>query len=512
MRKHLIIGLLCAAAVAHSQTINVRGKIADATNKGIANASVELLKVKQKATSGADGTYALSGSTGIRLSAQELSGNIRLNRGSLELAVLRAAPISIEIFDAKGNLMDKTFVEKAVAGNYRLDLGGRVPANTLSIIKASIGKETKSIPYFAAVLDGDGSSAFAVTSSPATSSADFPKAARLAKVSAIVDTLKVSASGYAAKKVEISSYDTTVNVTLTASEDRWGGPGNPAGPSSGCGKPIGTLKTGHNKITSSATQRDFIIDIPADYKPDHPYRLFFCFHWYGGTDDSIASGQVEFGRGGGPDNYAYYGLKPLALKANEPAIFLAPQGISNGWGGEEKDHAFFEDMLALAKGNLCIDTTRVFVTGFSFGSMFSYSLSTNHQKQIRAGVGIAPANWNIWLPTPLPRDPIAWMQTTGMSDPNCKWINDAGQQLGAKFIALQRGQDNGCAATTDIPTTTVGSKTHMCYDFTGCKQGYPVKACTFDGAHIANVGDGGTGNTGKDSWIPPESWKFFTQF
>jgi len=104
------------------------------------------------------------------------------------------------------------------------------------------------------------------------------------------------------------------------------------------------------------------------------------------------------------------------------------------------------------------------------------------------------------------------MQTTGMSDPNCQWIHDAGLQQGAKFIALQRGQDNGCSVPNDIPTTTVGSKTHMCYDFTGCKQGYPLKACTFDGAHIANVGDGGTGNVGKDSWIPTESWKFFKQF
>jgi hypothetical protein len=52
----------------------------------------------------------------------------------------------------------------------------------------------------------------------------------------------------------------------------------------------------------------------------------------------------------------------------------------------------------------------------------------------------------------------------------------------------------------------------LCYDFSGCKPGYPVKVCTFDGPHEASVGDGGTGNAGKNSWIPPESWKFFTQF
>jgi hypothetical protein len=505
MRKELMLGLpFFLVAFVHSQTMNLRGKITDAANKGIPNATVELLHAKQKTTSGADGAFALNSSTRIRPPTSGLAANIRLEGGTLVLGLVRAAPIRVEIFDAQGNRWDGVSLDHAGAGSYRFDLSRRIPANNLLIVKATVGKETKSIPYFAPAAGGRS----------AIASADyFPQSgALLAKVSASADTLKVSAAGYAAKTLEISSYDTTVNVTLTAAEDRWGGPGNPAGPSSGCGKAIGMLKTGHNKITSGGTERDFIIDIPADYKPGHPYRLFFCFHWYGGTDDSIASGQVEFGRGGGPANYAYYGLKPLALKAGDPAIFIAPQGLSNGWGGAEKDHAFVDDMLALAKGNLCIDSTRVFATGFSFGGMFTYSLSTNHQKQFRAGVGIAPANWNIWLPSPLGRDPIAWMQTTGMSDPNCKWINDASQQLGSKFIGLQRGQDNGCTVPADIPTTTVGSKTHMCYDFAGCKPGYPVKVCTFDGAHIANVGDGGTGNAGKDSWVPPESWKFFTQF
>lgn len=504
MRDRIAYGIpFLLVSLALPQSINVRGKITDAADKPVPNATVELSRAKRTAVSGTDGAYALTGPTGIRTRGPGALAGIRIAKGALELDLDRAGPLRVGIFDAKGNLLDGVSLAAAGAGRYRIGLAGRIPPNRLSIVTATFGGESESVPYFAPD-PAPGAGTASAEASPAGSA--------LAKSAAVTDTLKVSAAGYAAKRVEISSYDTVVNVALTASEDRWGGPGNPAAPSAGCGKPIGTLKTGHNKISSGGTERDFIIDIPSDYKPDRPYRLFFCFHWYGGTDDSIASGQVEFGRGGGPANYAYYGLKPLALAAGDPAIFIAPQGLSNGWGGAEKDHAFVDAMLALAKGSLCVDTTRVFSTGFSFGAMFTYSLSTNHQKQFRAGVGIAPANWNIWLPSPLPRDPIAWMQTTGLSDPNCKWINDAGQQSGAKFIALQRGQDNGCTVPADIPTTSVGSKAHLCYDFSGCKQGYPVKACTFDGPHIANVGDGGTGNVGKDSWIPAESWKFFKQF
>jgi hypothetical protein len=36
--------------------------------------------------------------------------------------------------------------------------------------------------------------------------------------------------------------------------------------------------------------------------------------------------------------------------------------------------------------------------------------------------------------------------------------------------------------------------------------------CTFDGNHQAAPADGGTSDDGLKSWIPTESWKFFTQF
>jgi poly(3-hydroxybutyrate) depolymerase len=237
---------------------------------------------------------------------------------------------------------------------------------------------------------------------------------------------------------------------------------------------------------------------------NHPYRLFFTFHWIGSTDTAVATGQVS---NGGAANWGYYGLKRMATAANDPAIFIAPQGLNGSWG--QQDHPFFDDMLALAKNELCIDTGRVFETGFSFGGMITYSLSTNHQKDLRGAVGIAPANYNIYLPTNT-HEPIAWMSTTGMSDTTCPW--DAGNNRGAKYAAIGHAMDNGCTIPATIPTTMVGSRSHLCYDFQGCRAGYPVKVCTFDGGHIAAHADGGTGDNGLTSWIPTESWKFFTQF
>jgi len=265
-------------------------------------------------------------------------------------------------------------------------------------------------------------------------------------------------------------------------------PGNAPVPSAGCNKDS-TLTSGKKTIKSTNQDRTYIIDIPSNYDKSKPYRLFYTSHWIGSTSEAVR-------------DQNYYFLKPLATAANEPAIFVAPQSDGQTW--QQKDHALFDDILAYVKQNLCIDVSRVFATGFSFGGMITYSLSVNHQKDIRAAVGIAPANYNIYVP-PKTHAPIAWMQTTGMGDTTCPWVQGNSTTNGAKFIGIEHATDNGCTVPSDIPTWKQGN--HVCYDFAGCKAGYPTKVCTFDGGHTNIDAEGASQN-----WIPEESWKFFKQF
>jgi poly(3-hydroxybutyrate) depolymerase len=262
--------------------------------------------------------------------------------------------------------------------------------------------------------------------------------------------------------------------------------GNPPVESEGCGSPT-TIETGKYTIQSSGDQRSYIIDIPDDYDMNTPHRVFYTSHWINSTSEAVR-------------DQDYYFLKPLAEADDVPVIFVAPQSDDGTW--DQIDHALFDDLLAHVKENLCIDTTRVFATGFSFGGMITYSLSTNHQKDIRAAVGIAPANYNIWLPQKT-GEPIAWMQTTGMGDNTCPWVNNEQQRRGAKFIALEHAENNGCTIPNDIPTV---QGDHLCYDFEGCPAEYPVKACTFDGGHTNIDNESGM------NWIATESWDFFMQF
>jgi poly(3-hydroxybutyrate) depolymerase len=266
-------------------------------------------------------------------------------------------------------------------------------------------------------------------------------------------------------------------------------PGNPPVKSAGCGKAT-TVTTGKHSITSSGQQRTYIIDIPDNYDMNRPYRLFYTSHPIGGTSEQVR-------------DMNYYSLKPLALADNEPAIFIAPQSDGATW--QEKDHALFDDLLAFARQNLCFDTTRVFATGFSFGGMITYSLSVNHQDVIRAAVGIAPANYNIFVP-PKTGKPIAWMQTTGMSDGLTPWVNRDSTTQGAKYIAIEHATNNGCEVPETIPTWKEGP--HVCHEFKACGAATPVRACTFDGGHTPNATDPGS----TTNWIPAESWAFFKRF
>jgi hypothetical protein len=64
---------------------------------------------------------------------------------------------------------------------------------------------------------------------------------------------------------------------------------------------------------------------------------------------------------------------------------------------------------------------------------------------------------------------------------------------------------NGC--TWVIPQKVI-SGAHVCTKFAGCKEGYPVEFCSFDGDHVAFPENNDVNNT----WGPKEVWAFFSQF
>jgi poly(3-hydroxybutyrate) depolymerase len=248
-------------------------------------------------------------------------------------------------------------------------------------------------------------------------------------------------------------------------------------------------------MTSAGRERKYTIDIPADYDKNKPYRLIFAMHMMGGHMNTMV-------------NNKFYGLKTYAERDHVPVIFVAPEGYTDQspWRGrDDKDHIFFADMLSLFKDKLSIDTSRVFCTGFSFGAMFTYSLSLEFQKDLRAVACYAPANWNIYLPTNK-HEPLAYFSTTGTTDGTCKYINSDARKQGGKYCVLTHIEDNGLTELPELPLAT--TPTHVTTEFKGLREQYPVIFGSFVGGHTDTMRDPGS----NENWISKETWDFFMRF
>ncbi|WP_437324469.1 RICIN domain-containing protein [Sorangium sp. So ce381] len=248
-----------------------------------------------------------------------------------------------------------------------------------------------------------------------------------------------------------------------------GGGGSPGTRSAGCGIPT-SLTSGNRTINVNGTTRQYVLDIPANYDPNRAYRLVFGWHWRGGSANDVV-------------NNGYYGLKALA---NGSTIFVSPNGIDNGWantGG--RDVAFARAMVDSLKANLCVDTSRVFATGWSFGGMMSNALGCDMPDVFRA---IAPMSGALYSGCNQSNtQPVAVWMSHGLSDSVVPI--SAGRAALDVFV-----RKNGCSTET----SPVGS--NSCVAYQGCREGYPVHRCEFPGDHQT------------PSFASSAIWSFFTQF
>ena len=212
MNRNIVFGLIIAFGVTlHAQTINLHGRVSNSAGQSVANAVVELVKQGSKDTTGSDGVFSIARSiVSIRPISAMLTENMRLEKGILEYTVSQPSPVKIEVFDLKGNILKKELLPKALPGVYHFNIASNPLSYQTLIVKASIGSLVQTfrcISLQKGIFEGN----FTIAS-------PGPASGILAKTAAVVDTLKVSAAGYLPAKINLSSYDTTVNVTLDADQ------------------------------------------------------------------------------------------------------------------------------------------------------------------------------------------------------------------------------------------------------------------------------------------------------
>jgi len=259
--------------------------------------------------------------------------------------------------------------------------------------------------------------------------------------------------------------------------------GGAAMPSAGCGKPA-ALMNGVATIDVSGTARQYTLKLPDNYDQNHPYKLIFGFHWLGGNMGAVVSGNII----GGP----YYGLQSRSAGS---AILVAPYGLpttgglspgAQGWQNTNgQDVAFVKAMLAQFESGLCIDQTRIFSTGFSYGAIFSLTLGCQMSDVFRA---IAPESGEFFGGCNVANArPVAVWQSQGDSDTT---VDPAAAKMANDYFVTK----NHCT------TQTVAVSPSPCVAYQGCDPGFPVTWCEFSGGHM------------PWSMAPNPVWAFFNQF
>jgi poly(3-hydroxybutyrate) depolymerase len=278
----------------------------------------------------------------------------------------------------------------------------------------------------------------------------------------------------------------------------------PAVPSAGCGQ-ARTLQDGTQTIVSGGMNRTYYLETPDAYDNTRPHRVVFMFHWNYGSINAIVNPPDADQNTERP----FYGMGDLT---DDQTIFVVPQGLVGPTGGagwdnpNGRDVNFTDDMLAAISSDLCIDTSRVFTTGFSYGAGMSVALACVRPDTFRAAAVYAPA-FISGVNAAQCTAPIPFFEVHGVDDPIINY------QTGLTILNTFAGV-NGCTAMTPPAPPADG---HSCVSFEGCS--VPTRFCNFGAAagNPFNTSLRGHYPTSKDagqttSWVPAEAWSFITQF
>lgn len=264
-----------------------------------------------------------------------------------------------------------------------------------------------------------------------------------------------------------------------------GSSGTDAVKSAGCGK-TKTLQNGTINITFNGASRKYILRVPDAYDSSHPYRLVFAFAESGSSAASVAS-----------RNYF-----TLATLDSKNTIFVAPDAANGAGSWSKSDVDLTDDILAQVEADLCIDKSRIFASGFSFGGAMCIALACTRADVFRGVAFFSGADLTGSCPATLSK-PIAYYASQASQDSSGTPMPSSGKIKQAEFAAI-----NGCMPEPNATTFPGAGKPHTCTDYKGCSAGHPTKYCVFDGPHGWEPKDPGQ----STSWNAPEAWKFITQF
>ncbi|HVH44885.1 MAG TPA: hypothetical protein VM925_21175 [Labilithrix sp.] len=121
----------------------------------------------------------------------------------------------------------------------------------------------------------------------------------------------------------------------------------------------------------AGSMRSYDLEVPDGYDPKRAYPVVFVFHASGGTGGNIRT------------SFKFSDI------ASDKALFVYPSGRNKQWdldspAGDNQDIALFDALTDSLEATYCIDSARVFATGFSNGAYFANQLGCRRGDRLRA--------------------------------------------------------------------------------------------------------------------------------
>jgi polyhydroxybutyrate depolymerase len=185
-------------------------------------------------------------------------------------------------------------------------------------------------------------------------------------------------------------------------------------------------------------RRSYLVYVPTTYQAGRPVPLVLVFHPAGGSGRSIAR-HTRF----------------TALAEREGFVVVYPEGIGGRWNDGRRpssrdDVGFVRALLDTLRGELTVDSSRVYATGISNGAMLSYRLACDLPGVFAAIAPVAGA-----LPVALaercvPATPLSVAAVQGTADPILPY--EGGGSPPAAVLPAERSvafwaEATGCAPT-----------------------------------------------------------------
>jgi hypothetical protein len=209
MHRHILFCLFIFIGLSvNAQTIYLHGNVTNQAGKPIANATVTIMRLGLTYTTDEVGAYSFSCNTAIKkVSAlPSETERIAMNRGVLEIGLSHPSLVYVDIFNAKGILLEKKTSSNAGTGVYRLDISKIRRGSNVLFIRASAGNRRATFLY----LPSDKGNSIANSGI----GNNLPVGGKTAKMAVAIDTLKATAPGYFTNTKVISSYEERVDISL----------------------------------------------------------------------------------------------------------------------------------------------------------------------------------------------------------------------------------------------------------------------------------------------------------